>query len=295
MAFDGDLSELNALAVMRMLVIERRSGTLHLWRRQRSGSVSFAEGEAVHASTDFSEGEEAVEEVAGWTHGAFRMDFGQPAKTRSIFKDSLVLLEEAQRRVGFRTQPFQTVSPLKTESEIGPGLLFAGELEPAIAQLSSSEMRTQPQAALEILAEIVNRSIAFLERESLLTTATQTLESALSEVQKSIPHARFLVSLQGRIGIQHAVNTLRFGTVSAEEGGTSEPILIFRQSTQALLMLLYTFLEIYGESLHVSAERRDWGETSGLLLTELARAADGITLSAPAQKATANQSPAPKR
>ncbi len=246
--------------------------------------------------TDFSEGEEAVDELADWTHGAFRMEFGPVTRTRSIYKDSQILLEEAQRRAGFRTQPFQKLSRVEGHSDIGKGLLFAGELEPAINRLSSTGMRTQPQAALELLAEAVNRSISFLERDGLLTTATQTLEGALTEIRKAVPQARYLVCLHGRIGIQDAVNTLRFGEASPEEGaGALDPVFFFRQSSQALLMLLHTFLEMYGQTLTVPAERQDWAETAGLLLTEFSRAADGIVPPSPAQKQAQSKNPALKR
>lgn len=97
--FAGSLDKLSMPDLLQATIPSGRSGRIDLRGGARSGTLWFADGTVIDASTsDGRQGVDAVYEVVPWDEGEFVVDFGPSDRPPSIHLSLNFLLLEAMRR-----------------------------------------------------------------------------------------------------------------------------------------------------------------------------------------------------
>jgi hypothetical protein len=97
--FMGDLSQIQLLDILRLLVSGGKTGKLILTRGNDSGEIFVDNGVVTHASSGATSGEEALFNLMTWMIGKFTFTPGLSPGERSIETPTDQLLEEGQRKV----------------------------------------------------------------------------------------------------------------------------------------------------------------------------------------------------
>ena len=97
-AFQGDLAEIPAFALLQMLELGSKTGVLEVSGPAGVGRVWFASGGPVHAETEKDEGFEAAIEVVNTERGTFRFEPRALDREVSLRASVTDLLLEASRR-----------------------------------------------------------------------------------------------------------------------------------------------------------------------------------------------------
>jgi pSer/pThr/pTyr-binding forkhead associated (FHA) protein len=96
-AFQGDLSEIPADALLQLLEMGRKSGLLELSYRDGKGHIWLEQGYPVHAETEKALGFDAALAIVTSQHGRFRFEAQVASSERTINASVTELLLEAGR------------------------------------------------------------------------------------------------------------------------------------------------------------------------------------------------------
>ena len=97
--FKGTFDTMPFANVIQILSIGRKTGVLGIRQEELSGGIYLDNGEAVHAWTGDSEGEEAFYSLSGWTEAKFAFNSMRREERRTLTKATITLLMEAMRRI----------------------------------------------------------------------------------------------------------------------------------------------------------------------------------------------------
>jgi CRP-like cAMP-binding protein len=97
--FKGTFDTMPFANVLQVLSIGRKTGVLGIRQEELSGGIYLDNGEAIHAWTDDSEGEEAFYALSGWVEGKFAFNSMRREERRTLTKATITLLMEAMRRI----------------------------------------------------------------------------------------------------------------------------------------------------------------------------------------------------
>jgi hypothetical protein len=97
--FMGDLSQIQLLDILKILVSGGKTGKLILTRGNNSGELFVENGVVTHASSGAASGEEALFSMMTWMVGKFTFTPGLSPEERTIEASTDQLLEEGQRRI----------------------------------------------------------------------------------------------------------------------------------------------------------------------------------------------------
>ncbi len=95
----GDLRAVPAFALVQMLELGARSGTLIIRESDRPGQLWIEDGRPVHAETATKDGFEAAIDLVSASEGAFEFGPGDPAPDRSVEASLTELVLEASCRL----------------------------------------------------------------------------------------------------------------------------------------------------------------------------------------------------
>ena len=97
--FKGTFDTMPFANVLQVLSIGRKTGVLGIRQEELSGGIYLDNGEAVHAWTEDSQGEEAFYSLSGWTQAKFAFNSMRREEKRTLTKATITLLMEAYRRI----------------------------------------------------------------------------------------------------------------------------------------------------------------------------------------------------
>ena len=97
--FKGTFDTMPFANVLQVLSIGRKTGVLGIRDEDLSGGIYLDNGEAVHAWTGDSEGEEAFYSLSAWTQAKFAFNSIRREEKRTLTKATITLLMEAMRRI----------------------------------------------------------------------------------------------------------------------------------------------------------------------------------------------------
>jgi two-component system, chemotaxis family, chemotaxis protein CheY len=97
--FKGTFDTMPFANVIQVLSIGRKTGILGIRQEELSGGIYLDNGEALHAWTENSEGEEAFYALSGWTEAKWAFNSIRREERRTLTKATITLLMEAMRRI----------------------------------------------------------------------------------------------------------------------------------------------------------------------------------------------------
>src|SRR6185369_9879134 len=97
--FKGTFDTMPFANVLQILNVGRKSGVLGIRDDELSGAIYLENGEAVHAWTDETEGEEAFYALSGWGKAKFAFNSMRREEKKTLKRPTLTLLMDAMRRL----------------------------------------------------------------------------------------------------------------------------------------------------------------------------------------------------
>jgi two-component system, chemotaxis family, chemotaxis protein CheY len=97
--FKGTFDTMPFANVLQILNVGRKSGVLGIRDDELSGAIYLENGEAVHAWTDETEGEEAFYALSSWGKAKFAFNSMRREEKKTLKRPTLTLLMDAMRRL----------------------------------------------------------------------------------------------------------------------------------------------------------------------------------------------------
>jgi hypothetical protein len=272
MSLEGDLTEFSLIGVMQIICMERRRAGLIVRRRGEEATVLFDSGDVVHASLGSLEGEEALYRLLTWTEGAFRTTDQITIHRRTVWKNWNHLLIEGMRRIDEHKlaagQPRQgefSRADAERDSRLENDLMvLLSTLEQAMSHLGDKKIQKRPAMAVELVADLVNRVVAFAETVRPADPAALLLRNVV--VQAAATNA----SVRGL-----ALNGNRLSTDASQyrsngrRGLFPGPHPDVREIAGAILVLLESYFSQFATMFRSPSESEQWCETYGVFIADL--------------------------
>ena len=124
--FTGKLDQFDLVDIIQMCCVSKRTGRLHIARRDERGVLYLRVGQIIQAVTGTLEGEEAAYEIVGWSSGQFSFEDGVQPETQTITGGWEHLIMEGMRRRDERQHaetggaPADAADPNLAGKNIGP-------------------------------------------------------------------------------------------------------------------------------------------------------------------------------
>ena len=147
--FTGKLDQFDLVDIIQMCCVSKRTGRLHIARREERGVLYLRVGQIIQAVTGQLEAEEAAYEIIGWSSGQFSFEDGVQPETQTITGGWEHLVMEGMRRRDERQhaatggQPADAADPTLAGKSIGPY-----ELRRKIGQGERSEVFEAVQTSM---------------------------------------------------------------------------------------------------------------------------------------------------
>lgn len=281
MAIQGNLRDVNLASLIQMLCMDQRQATLNLKRSDtEEGLIYFEQGEIVHALTNSLTGEEAVYHLLGWAEGTFRINDQTPTPDRTIvmpwnylLMEGMRLLDEQKICDSGQAKPKTALSFEEMEQDRVLEyelILLLSELEQLQARLSNIKNTRQTTTALEILTDITNKVIAFMETLPKATNVV-TLSKILTDTAKTYSTLRLLHLKNNRLSAE-IISTLYTNWT----GDLVERRQTFEEISRGIIAIVEKFLVYIITQFHSNVIANQWQETCQIFLTEFKQAIKGI-------------------
>ncbi len=147
--FTGKLDQFDLVDIIQMCCVSKRTGRLHIARRDERGVLYLRVGQIIQAVTGNLEGEEAAYEIVGWSSGQFSFEDGVQPETQTIMGGWERLIMEGRHRRDERRHaeaggaPADAADPHLAGKSIGPY-----ELRRKIGQGERSEVFEAMQTSM---------------------------------------------------------------------------------------------------------------------------------------------------
>lgn len=273
MAIEGDLKDISLIGVMQLACLERRKAGLFVSRRGEEGVIYFDTGEIIHAHVGHLSGEEAIYQLLTWTDGRFRMSEQVAIPQKSIAKNWNHLLiegmkridEQARERAALRQQAdalsqVDAKQDYDLESDL---ILLLSNLEQAIARALEKKSSRPRGLMMQTLAEMVNQTVATMERARRTNDAVPYLAKVLGDAGEVYPPVRSL-HVQGNHLVADRFSTNGNSGMLADGNAT-------RQICQGLILVLEYYFAFFENFFHSMDVRDQWKETYSVFVIELKR------------------------
>lgn len=276
MAIEGELKDMSLIGVMQIACLERKRAGLFISRRGEEGAVYFDTGEIVHASVGHLLGEEAVYQLLTWTDGKFRMSDQVVIPTRSIGKNWNYLLMEGMKRMdeqarerALTTESRKVVSKAEIQADQNLEndlILLLSNVEQLMARLIEKKSQKQSSMTLQVLADMLNQTVALSEGLQKADRSAVSLQRVLDESADVYPMVRLLQVKDNRLSVEVI---LGFDNSAASLLGDRRPAL--RQICQGLILALEIYFNLFESFFHTNDMRDQWNETYTVFIVDLKR------------------------
>lgn len=272
MAIEGDLKDISLIGVMQLACLERRKAGLFVSRRGEEGAIYFDTGEIIHAHVGHLSGEEAIYQLLTWTDGRFRMSEQVSIPQKSIGKNWNYLLiegmkridEHARERAALRQQAdalsqIDAKQDYDLESDL---ILLLSNLEQTITRALEKKAPRPRGLMIQTLAEMVNQTVATMERARRTNDAVPYLAKVLADAGEVYPPVRSL-QVQGNHLVADRFSNGNSGTLTDKSAA--------RQVCQGLILVLEYYFAFFENFFHSMDVRDQWKETYSVFVVELKR------------------------
>jgi hypothetical protein len=272
MAIEGDLKDISLIGVMQLACRERRKAGLFVSRRGEEGAIYFDTGEIIHAHVGHLSGEEAIYQLLTWTDGRFRMSEQVSIPQKSIGKNWNYLLiegmkridEHARERAALRQQAdalsqIDAKQDYDLESDL---ILLLSNLEQAITRALEKKAPRPRGLMIQTLAEMVNQTVATMERARRTNDAVPYLAKVLADAGEVYPPVRSL-QVQGNHLVADRFSNGNSGMLADKSAA--------RQVCQGLILVLEYYFAFFENFFHSMDVRDQWKETYSVFVIELKR------------------------
>lgn len=284
MAVQGDLSDIDITSVIQVLCTERRRAGLVMRRRGEEGVIFFDNGEIVHAMLGPLEGEEAVYQLLSWRDGTFRMTDKVRTPSRTVRTGWNALLMEGMRKIdedrrergvnGSAGPQEDTEAWHHQEGDTaleGDLMLLLSSLEQSMTHLGEKKVSKRPLAAVEILCEMVNSLVAFVEKRSGAPERKLALGPVVNRAARKFAMARLLTIRSNRVSAQMALDLHRSWSSNRQERSR-----MFREICRGMVFITESYLELLAKQYHSGAMAEAWRESYMVFIRDLGRAVDRV-------------------
>jgi len=276
MAIEGELKDISLIGVMQIACLERKRAGLFISRRGEEGAVYFDTGEIIHASVGHLSGEEAVYQLLTSTDGKFRMSDQVVIPTRSIGKNWNYLLMEGMKRMdeqarerAVTAEPKKTVSKADIQADQhleNDLILLLSNVEQLMARLIEKKSQKQSSMTLQVLADMLNQTVAQSEGLQKADRNAVSLQKVLDESADVYPMVRLLQVQDNRLSVDMI---LGFDNSPSSLLGDRRPAL--RQICQGLILALENYFSLFESFFHTEDMRDQWNETYTVFIVDLKR------------------------
>lgn len=128
--FSGSLTDMGLVDLLQTIDISRKSGVLELRSTQRSGMITFRDGQVLDAELGSFFGERAIYRLLLWNEGEFEIDFRPVRVEQRVQIPTQGLLMEGMRRLDEWGRTCEQIPPLQSVLEVQ-----AAELTSRLAEL----------------------------------------------------------------------------------------------------------------------------------------------------------------
>ena len=125
--FKGTFDTMPFANVVQILNAGRKTGVLGIRQGELSGGIYLSNGEAVHAWTENTSGEQAFYDLASWTKAKWAFNSMRREEQRTLTRPLLTLLMEAMRRSEEAAPAAPTPPPAATSEDVGLDALFPSQ------------------------------------------------------------------------------------------------------------------------------------------------------------------------
>lgn len=259
MNLEGDLGDVSLASLIQLMGTNRRSGGIVLKRPGQTGLVYFVGGEIVDAATGADRGEEAVCRLLSWDEAAFEVREELVAPARSIRASWKQLLFDSMRRID------EGKHQDETEDDF---VALMSALEQVLVKLRDDAIRQQPEQALVLYGDQVNRAAEFWAALPEIHVRT-SLKTLLTEVARERPAARLLEADGESLAKEHL-------EVVARSLGQPRGVGVLLPSAElsvaavcgALLEVLERYLGLIVQHFRSPKLREQWSETCSFFVLE---------------------------
>lgn len=117
---EGKLTQISLTDLLQLFHLNRRTGTIDLWRRESPGRderahIDVRDGNVVHAAVGNVEGEKALYRLLGWRTGTFAFSEGPVLGPARIRTPTRALLLEGMRQLDERERSAESLPGLDTQ------------------------------------------------------------------------------------------------------------------------------------------------------------------------------------
>ncbi|HVP29961.1 MAG TPA: DUF4388 domain-containing protein [Myxococcota bacterium] len=117
---EGKLTQISLTDLLQLFHLNRRTGTIDLWRREAPGRderahIDVRDGNVVHAAVGNVEGEKALYRLLGWRTGTFAFSEGPVLGPARIRTPTRALLLEGMRQLDERERSAEALPPLDSQ------------------------------------------------------------------------------------------------------------------------------------------------------------------------------------
>ncbi len=131
--------------------------------------------------------------------------------------------------------------------------------------------RKDPLVALQLVGDMVNRSVLFSENVLKLDPKQGYLKKILEKVGHKYSHIQLLHNQGNQISLQTAVNVYKAWT-----GDTAERAVVFKQISLALLYILQTYFKFFAKSFKSKETQVEWKDTYDMFTSQLSDTVEGL-------------------
>jgi len=98
-ALEGNLTDFEITSLLQLVHLENKDGALKIKGKGHEGVIYFKNGFLIHAETNSSKGESAIQEILTWTKGKFEFVPGEEAPETTVNLPIPNVILEAARRI----------------------------------------------------------------------------------------------------------------------------------------------------------------------------------------------------
>ncbi len=269
---EGDLVDLTLRGLLTLLSQEGSTAVLRLQHGDDQGALYFREGTLVHALAGRTSGDQAVQQLLGWSGGRFRLVHDADNQPRTITRPLVELLRPVDRPA-----PNGTRRGAKDASD-GPSAdgLLLHELLTLLTRLEQDRTRLaegrvqQGVPALIVVTAAVNSLVAF----ATARCSDQNIlpSRVLAKLAETLPYTQLLGEEQERVTVTTAA-----AVIKDWKGNSADRRRMFEDLSRALIDVLDLYCQTIATFFSQPREREEWRATYELFVADMRTAVQQIS------------------
>ena len=283
MAVNGDLRDVSLAHLIQMVCQGGRTFVLQLRRgADNAGVIAFSNGEIIHAEANGQQGETAVYDMLRWPEGEFSLSRnGVHVPGRTVSSNWEHILNEGKRR---ETGPLPQVDAAAPHIGMPDAehdhaheyqlIKFVSRLEKVRTDLTEPRVLKRPLNALDMLVEMVNVTIRFVDRKIRKSGRTVSVKRVLEESSANFPAGRLLT-----VNEENELSAVMIQQLYRNwNGRRNERRAMFIEVVRCLLRMLKSLFRYLLSFFRTPQLAQQWQEMLQLFLLDLSQIVEKISV-----------------